>query len=145
MGGGRVKTTYVDDQDDDTIALSKFQGQTKTKKRNRVQEEEKDEDTNEESMEKQSAAPATANLDRKKRKSETPSETTPKVNAGKRQKVTEVKKTPENGEKQEEGKYQRLILFVGQIPFEATEQDLSKHFAEHGAGKVKVRLLTEKG
>ncbi|KAH9257847.1 hypothetical protein BASA81_003866 [Batrachochytrium salamandrivorans] len=61
----------------------------------------------------------------------------------KKAKVEEVQEVEEEGDKKDE-KYSRLILFVGQIPFEATEQDLEKHFMEHGAGKVIVRLLTDK-
>jgi RNA recognition motif-containing protein len=52
--------------------------------------------------------------------------------------------TSSKQQQQQQSYTDRLILFVGQIPFQATTQQIEDHFALHGAGKVKVRLLTEK-
>jgi len=41
-------------------------------------------------------------------------------------------------------RYQRLILFVGQLPYTATREQIAHHFFANGAGKVRVRLLTDK-
>jgi len=49
-----------------------------------------------------------------------------------------------DGNEDEGRRYQRLILFVGQLPYTATREQIADHFFANGAGKVRVRLLTDK-
>ncbi|GMF61635.1 unnamed protein product [Phytophthora fragariaefolia] len=52
-------------------------------------------------------------------------------------------KTKKKGNKEDENqKSIHLTLFVGQLPFRATEESIRKHFAE--AGEIKLRMLTDK-
>eukprot|EP00128_Syssomonas_multiformis_P007173 Colp12_sorted_trinity150504_noHs@18500 len=38
----------------------------------------------------------------------------------------------------------RQILFVGQLPYDVTVEQIKEHFAKHGAGDIAVRMLTDK-
>ncbi|EGZ29658.1 hypothetical protein PHYSODRAFT_475091 [Phytophthora sojae] len=71
-----------------------------------------------------------------KRKAEGVEELKPPV---KKQKKARKQKTDEDGKP---AKSIHLTLFVGQLPFRATEESIRKHFAE--AGDIKLRMLTDK-
>ncbi|RHY34444.1 hypothetical protein DYB32_001333 [Aphanomyces invadans] len=56
--------------------------------------------------------------------------------------ATTAKKVPKRKLKDPNAKSIHLTLFLGQLPFDATEEMIRKHF--HEAGDIKIRMLTDK-
>lgn len=42
------------------------------------------------------------------------------------------------------GRYSSHRVFIGQIPYKATEEDIQKHMVSLGVGKLSIRLLTDR-
>ncbi|DBA04891.1 TPA: hypothetical protein N0F65_006893 [Lagenidium giganteum] len=76
-----------------------------------------------------------------KRKQEAEAAEAAEQNGGKkrRRKAKKTESADDNGENQ---KSIHLTLFLGQLPYNATEAMIRKHFEE--AGEIKVRMLTDK-
>lgn len=137
MGRNSTKIDLEEGQDDDEIATTLFladdeQSSKKAqKKKLKVEQEES----------KERDLQVTENKSKKRKEADKSSAKASSTPPPKKK----IKEQDDGKDDKDGKKYQRLILFVGQIPFEATSEDLAKHFEDHGAGKVNVRLLTEKG
>mmetsp|Transcript_6790 Transcript_6790/g.8834 ORF Transcript_6790/g.8834 Transcript_6790/m.8834 type:complete len:290 (+) Transcript_6790:155-1024(+) len=77
-------------------------------------------------------------------KKQTKSEDSPENGAGTEENKSNGKEVEDSHKEEDKLEYKKSRIFIGQLPFHATKEDIQRHFSKHGVGKMEIRLLTDR-